>query len=92
MQTATIQAATVGWVVDTVSLLPSRERKQLRDYLNFLVWKTRQHEPESLAQKIIKAVEHSNEVTMDDALALLKTIEEGKKVMQFDSPFEPEGK
>jgi len=43
-----------------------------------------------MAQKIIEAV--SNDVTMEDALALLKAIEEGKRVVQFDSPFEPEEK
>ncbi len=81
-----MQAATIEWLVDSVSQLPSGERKQLRDYLKFLVWKTGQNQPEknNMAQKIIEAVEHSNDVTMEDALALLKAIEEGKRVRFMD--------
>jgi len=30
-----MQAATIEWLVDSVSLLPSGESKQLRDYLKF---------------------------------------------------------
>jgi len=85
-----MQTATIQWLVDSVSQLPSGEKKQLRDYLKFLVWKAGQNKPNKnrMAQKIIESVEHSNDVTMEDALALLKAIEEGKRIVQFNSPFE----
>jgi len=89
-----MQATTKEWVLDTVSQLPEKEMEQLRDYLEFLMWKTEQWKSEGqhLSQRIIEVVEQSHDVTMEDAEALLQAIEEGKRPVRFGSPFEPGGK
>jgi hypothetical protein len=74
------------WLFDSVSQLPNREIEQLREYLEFLVWKTKPTET-SLAQKIIQTMEQSTEVTIEDAHSLLTAIKEGQKSVQFESPF-----
>ena len=40
-----------------------------------------------IAQRIIEAVEKSNDVTMEDAETLLQVIKENQKPVQFKSPF-----
>ncbi|MDM8558953.1 hypothetical protein [Candidatus Parabeggiatoa sp. HSG14] len=61
--------------------------EQLREYLEFLVWKTKQQSTKtSLAQKIIKTMEQSTSVTVD-AHTLLTAIKEGQKPIRFESPF-----
>ena len=37
-----MQVMTREWLFESVSQLPTREMEQLREYLEFLVWKTKQ--------------------------------------------------
>ena len=81
-------------VLKTLEQLPEKETEQLIDYLDFLVWKSKQEEshPKTtgknpIALRVIEAIEKSNEVTMEDAEALLQSIKEGEIPMRFDSPF-----
>ena len=84
-----MQTATREWILETISLLPNRKLELLGNYLNFLLWEDKQPKlkDKSMAQKLIETVGQSNQVTMEDAQALLNAIEEGKKPMRFDSPF-----
>ena len=92
-----MQTATKEWILETISLLPNNKLEQLGNYLKFLLWEDKQNKQpklkaKSIAQKLIETIGESNQVTMEDAQALLNAIEEGKKTMRFDSPFESEEK
>ena len=89
-----MQAVTREWIHKAVDKLPDREAEQLKGYLEFLTWKSKQQESEPkqtgknpMAQRIIEAVEKSHDVTMEDAEALLKVIKENQIPVRFDSPF-----
>ncbi len=89
-----MQAVTREWIHKAVDQLPDQETEQLKDYLEFLTWKSNQQESEPkqtgknpMAQRIIEAVEKSHDVTMEDAEALLKVIKENQIPVRFDSPF-----
>ena len=89
-----MQSTTREWIVQTVSQLPEKYAEQLKDYLEFLTWKSKQQKSEPkttgknpIALRVIEAIEKSNEVTMEDAEALLQSIKEGEIPMRFDSPF-----
>ena len=93
-----MQATTKEWVIKTLEQLPPKETEQLIDYLDFLVWRTKQEKTEQketgknlIAQRIIKAMEQPPEVTHEDVEALLQEIEDGRMPVKFDSPFEPNG-
>ena len=85
-----MQTTTRQWVLDTVSQLPERELEQLRDYLEFLTWKSKQQKPEGnlIAKDIIKSMEQPPHVTHEDVEALLQAIDEGKQPIRFESPFD----
>ena len=89
-----MQTTTREWVLDTVTKLPEKDVEQLKYYLEFLTWKSKQQESEPkqtgknpMAQRIIEAVEKSHEVTIEDAEALLQVIKENQMPVRFDSPF-----
>ena len=84
-----MQTVTREWILETIYLLPNKKMELLGNYLNFLLWEDKQPKlkNKSMAQKLIETVGQSNQVTMEDAQALLNAIEKGKKTMRFDSPF-----
>jgi hypothetical protein len=84
-----MQTTTRQWVLDTVLQLSDRELEQLRDYLEFLTWKSKQQKPQGslVAKDIIKAMEQPPHVTHEDVEALLQAIDEGKQPIRFESPF-----
>jgi hypothetical protein len=72
--------------------------EQLKHYLQFLTWKSNTQKPapksgpqNPIALRVVEAIEKSNEVTIEDAEALLQSIKEGEIPMRFSSPFEPDG-
>ena len=86
------------WIHKAVDGLPDRETEQLKDYLEFLTWKTKeknssteQRKKNPTAQRIIEAMEKPPYVSSDDIDSLLKVIKEAKQPTQFESPFEPDG-
>lgn len=98
-----MQPATREWIHQTVDQLPEKDAEQLKDYLEFLIWKSKQkavvhgqRQPESktgknpIAQRIIKAMEKPPYVAHEDIEALLQVISEAKQPTRFESPFEPD--
>lgn len=85
-----MMTTTRQWVLDAVSQLPDREIEQLRDYLEFLTWKSKQQKPQGnlIAKGIIKAMEQPPHVTREDVEALLHAIDAGKQPIRFESLFE----
>ena len=90
-----MQSTTKKWIIQTVSQLPEKDAEQLKDYLQFLTWKSKQQKPEPqktgknpIAQRIIKAMEKPPHLTHEDVEALRQSIEEGKMPVKYDSPFE----
>jgi hypothetical protein len=84
-----METTTRQWVLDTVLQLSDRELERLRDYLEFLTWKSKQQKPQGnlIAKDIIKAMEQPPHVIHEDVEALLQAIDEGKQPMRFESPF-----
>ena len=87
-----MQSATKEWLIRTISQLSELQAEQLKDYLEFLTWKSNQNqEPKTvqnpIAQRIIKVMENSPHLTYADGEALRQSIEEGKMPVKFDSPF-----
>ena len=66
-----MQAINKEWFFDNISQLPNKEIKQLKEYVEFLVWK--QHKT-NLPLEILQKMEQSTEVTIEDANELLITI------------------
>jgi hypothetical protein len=91
-----MQSTTKEWIIQAVSQLPEKDAERLKDYLEFLTWKSNQEESEPkagknpIAQRIIKAMEKLPHLTHEDVEALRQSIEEGKMPVKFDSPFEPD--
>ena len=90
-----MQTTTKEWVLDTVAKLPDKDVEQLKAYLEFLTWKSKQQESEPkttgknpIAQKIIEAMKEPPHLTEEDAQALLQAIDEGKQPIRFESPFD----
>lgn len=66
---------TKEWIHKTVDQLKDRETEQLKDYLEFLTWKSKQQKPEPkqtgknpIAQRIIKAMKEPPHLTEEDAV------------------------
>jgi len=92
-----MQTATKEWIHQTVDQLPEKDAERLKDYLEFLTWKSKQQKSEPktagknpIAQRILKAMEKPPHLTHEDVEALRQSIEEGKMPVKFDSPFEPD--
>ena len=89
------------WVHDAVEKLPHPEIEKLKSYLEHLISKS-QHsiegfgeshdlpnlEPKGQPKQILAAINKSHQVTIEDAKALLQSIEEGKIPIRFNSAFE----
>ena len=75
--------------------LPEQDVEQLKDYLEFLTWKSKQKlKPTTgknpIAQRLITAMEKPPHLTHEDVEALRQSIDEGKMSVKFDSPLEPD--
>ena len=81
-----MQATTTRqWVLDTVAKLPDREMRELKGYLEYLVWKSPKLRRKGQPKRILEAINQSHDVTMEDALALLQSIKEGEILMRKKS-------
>lgn len=90
-----MSTTTREWIHKTVDKLKDQEAEQLKDYLEFLTWRSKQQKSEPtqtgknpIAQKIIKAMKEPPHLTEEDAQALLQAIDEGKQPIRFESPFD----
>lgn len=75
-------------VLETVAKLPTPEIGELKQYLEYLIWKSQKPKRKGQPKQILEAINRSHDVTMEDALALLQSIKEGEIPMRFDSPFD----
>ena len=76
------------WVLETIAKLPSPEIGELRQYLEYLIWKSQKPKRKGKPKQILEAINRSHDVTMEDALALLQSIKEGEIPLRFDPPFD----
>ena len=83
-----ISATTREWVLETIAKLPNPEMGELRQYLEYLIWKSQKSKRKGHPKQVLEAINRSHDVTMEDALALLQSITEGAIPMRFDSPFD----
>lgn len=86
---STMPTTTRQWIIKTVRTLPEKDLERLKDYLEYLTWKSKQQESEPkqtgknpIARRVIEAIEKSHDVTTEDADALLQSIKEGEILMQ----------
>ena len=73
-----MSATTKEWVLDTVAKLPNLEMGELKQYLEYLIWKSQKPKGKGQPKQVLEAINKSHDVTMEDALALLESIKEGK--------------
>ncbi|MDE0299986.1 MAG: hypothetical protein OXN17_15230 [Candidatus Poribacteria bacterium] len=90
-----MQSSTKEWIIQTVVQLAEPEAKQLKDYLEFLTWKSRKKpKPENgqnlIAQRLIEAMESPPHLSHKDVEVFRQSIEEGKMPVNSTSPLEPE--
>ena len=96
-----MSVTTEKWVLDTVEKLSAAEIKELKRYLEYLVWKSQtsteslknlqdlpKRERKGQPKQILEAINKSHDVTIEDAEALLHSIKEGEIPMRFDSDFD----
>ena len=83
-----MSATTKEWVLDTVAKLPNSEMGELKQYLEYLIWKSQEPKEKGQPKQVLEAINKSHGVTMEDVLALLESIKEGKTPIRFDSPFD----
>ena len=89
-----MQSTTKEWIIQAIAQLPEPEAEQLKYYLEFLTWKSRQKPKPKIgknpiAQRIITIMETPPHLTYEDGEALRQSIEEGKIPVKFESPLEP---
>ncbi|MDD9973030.1 MAG: hypothetical protein OXU27_03440 [Candidatus Poribacteria bacterium] len=96
-----MSVTTKKWVLNTVEKLSTTDLEELKQYLEYLVWKS-EIPIESLGnpqgsskikrkgqpKRILAAINKSHDVTPEDAEALLNAIKEGEIPMRFDSVFD----
>lgn len=95
-----MSVTTKKWILDTVERLSASELEELKDYLEYLIWKSeiptenlgKPQDSSKLRRKgkpnrILAAINKSHDVTPEDAEALLNAIKEGEIPMRFDSAF-----
>lgn len=90
-----MQPTTKEWIIQAIAQLPEPETEQLKDYLEFLAWKSRQKPKpntgkNTIAQQITAVMETPPHLTHEDGQALRQSIEEGKIPVKFESPLESE--
>ena len=83
-----MQTETRHWIFDTVSQLTDHEIDQLRDYLEFLTWKSQREKLQRnrTTIDIIDAMRQPPHITHEDGDALIQAINEGKQPIRFESP------
>ena len=100
-----MSVATKNWVLKTVEELSAAEIEELRRYLEYLVWKSEipterlgtpqdspKPKPSGQPSHVLAAIHRSDQVSIEDAEALLQSIKDGEIPMCFDSVFvESEG-
>ena len=95
-----MSVTTKNWVLKTVEELSASEMEELKRYLEYLVWKSQtpigslenlsdfpKRERRGQPQQILKVINKSHDVTMEDAEALLHAIKEGEIPTRFDCDF-----
>ncbi len=101
-----MSVTTKKWVFNTIEKLSASEIEELKHHLEYLVCgsQTPTRSLENLKdlpklerrgqpKQILKAINKSHDVSMEDAAALLHSIKEGEIPIHFDSDFdESEGK
>lgn len=96
-----MSVTTKKWILNAVEKLSASEIEELKQYLEYLVWKSQipaeslgslQNMPKSKRKgqprQILEAINKSHHVTTEDAEALLHSIKEGEIPMRFDSDFD----
>ena len=83
-----MQTTTREWIHQTVDKLPEKDAEQLKDYLEFLVWRSKDPVRTGKPKHILEAINKSYDMTMEDAEALLQAIKEGEIPVSFESPFD----
>lgn len=100
-----MSVTTKKWVLNTVERLSAAEIEELKRYLEYLVWKSEiptkrlgtpqdlpKPEPTGQPSQVLAAINRSDQVSIEDAEALLRSIKDGEIPMRFDSVFvESEG-
>lgn len=89
------------WIIDAVEKLSAAEIEELRRYLEYLVWKSEiptessgtsqdslKPEPTGQPSQVLAAINRSDQVSIEDAEALLQSIKDGEIPMRFDSVFD----
>ena len=93
------------WMLHTVEKLSAAEIEELKRYLEYLVWKSEipterlgipqdlsKPEPTGQPSQVLAAINRSDQVSIEDAEALLQSIKDGEIPLRFDSVFvESEG-
>ena len=69
-----MSVTTRGWVLETVAKLPTPEIGELKQYLEYLIWKSQKPKQKGQPKQVLEAINRSHDVTMEDALALLQSI------------------
>ena len=88
------------WIIDAVEKLSAAEIEELKRYLEYLVWKSEipterfgtlqdspKPEPTGQPSHVLAAINRSDQVSIEDAEALLQSIKDGEMPMRFDSVF-----
>ena len=95
-----MSVTTKKWVLNTVEKLSATEIEELKRYLEYLVWKSEipteslrspedfpKPEPAGQPAQVLAAINRSDQVSIEDAEALLQSIKDGEIPMRFDSVF-----
>jgi len=96
-----VSVTTKKWVLDTVEKLSDSEIVELKRYLEYLIRKSQlstasletppnspKSEPTGRPTQVLAALNRSHQVSIEDAEALLQSIEEGEIPIRFDSDFD----
>ncbi len=95
-----MSVTTKKWIMNTVEKLSASEIEELKRYLEYLVWKSEiptkssgnpqdspKPEPTGQPSQVLAAINRSDQVSIEDAEALLQSIKDGEIPMRFDSVF-----
>ena len=95
-----MSVTTKKWGLNTVEKLSAAEIEELKRYLEYLVWKSEisierlgtlqdlpRPEPIGQPSQVLAAINRSDQMSIEDAEALLQSIKDGEIPMRFDSVF-----
>ncbi len=95
-----MSVTTKKWVLNAVEQLSAAEIEELKQYLEYLVWKSEiptkrlgtpqdlpKPEPTGQPSQVLAAINRSDQVSIEDAEALLQSIKDGEIPIRFDSVF-----